>query len=98
MIRQALGGWHTKFFDLQSIKAAAKEQGISDEMLIESLRALSDGHYLNITFGPADHVLEFELTRFGYETGIGAIIHDVEGIRRQIISALVNEPPTGEAR
>jgi DNA-binding IscR family transcriptional regulator len=97
VIRQALGGWHTKLFDLEPIKAAAKEQGISDETLIESLHALGDGHYLNVTFGPADNVFEFELTRFGYETGIGAVIPDVERIRRQVISALVNEPPTGES-
>lgn len=97
VIRQALGGWHTKLFDLEPIKAAAKEQGISDEALIESLHALGDGHYLNVTFGPADNVFEFELTRFGYETGIGAVIPDVERIRRQVISALVNELPTGES-
>jgi hypothetical protein len=81
----------------EPIKPAAREQGISDKTLIESLHALSDGHYLNVTFGPAGNVPEFELTRFGYETGIEAVIHDVERIRRQVISALINEPPTGES-
>jgi hypothetical protein len=97
VIRHALGDWITKFFDFEPIKTAAKDQGVSDEMLFESLHALSEGHYLNVRFGPDDEVFDFELTSFGYQMGIKAVIPDVERIKRQVVGALVNEPPTGES-
>ncbi len=74
VIRHALGDWITKFFDFEPIKTAAKDQGVSDEMLFESLYALSERHYLNIRFGQDDEVfvrVQLESVGVSWSTGIG---------------------------
>nr|WP_062337374.1 toll/interleukin-1 receptor domain-containing protein [Herbidospora sakaeratensis] len=94
IIREAIASGHLLLLDWNIIESRAQAAGVTAEALVESMHALGEGDYVDVSFR-AEHVHDVKLTRFGYSVGISAVLPDVDQVHQRVVSALVNDPPTG---
>ncbi|MGW4792691.1 toll/interleukin-1 receptor domain-containing protein [Nonomuraea sp. NPDC004297] len=94
IVRETLDQVHLLVLGWNNVKGRAESEGLAGEALVESLHALAEGDYVDAAFR-GEEVHELKLTRFGYLTGIEAVIPEVKDVHRRIIAALVNDPPVG---
>ncbi len=76
------------------VQARAEAAGLTGEALWESLEAIAEAELVDVESDPDHHVQRYDLTRFGYATGIGALVPNIADAERAVIAALVNAAPT----
>jgi hypothetical protein len=94
-IREAIKSGHLIVLDWATVEAKAKQAGLTGKKLMESLHALAEGDYVDVDLR-GDHVVHYNLTDYGYASGIEAVIPDLAEVHRRIVALLVNDPPTGD--
>ncbi|UXY29939.1 toll/interleukin-1 receptor domain-containing protein [Streptomyces sp. HUAS TT20] len=94
-IRAAIDTGHPQLLDWPGIERKANEAGLVGANLHESTMALAEQNYLDIRFF-GERVNQADLTPYGYDAGIEAVMPDVDEGRRRTIALLVNDPPTGD--
>jgi hypothetical protein len=93
-IREAISSGNTMLLDWTSVKSRVGQAGLTGDALTESLHAIAEADYVNVRLRSPDHASHYELTRFGYATGIAAVVPDIDDVHQRIIAALINNPPT----
>jgi len=76
-------------------RAKAEERGMTPSAIDEALAALENRRYLTVrSMAGGPHTVE--LSAAAFQKGIDAVIPGAEAARRQVIVALVNDPPAGD--
>ncbi|MDX2545421.1 TIR domain-containing protein [Streptomyces sp. WI04-05B] len=95
LVREALEGEHLFPVDWQAVKSRVEDAGLTNNILNESLHALAEEDYIDITSRSGRIVVD-KLTSAGFAAGLPALISDVEVVHQRIIAAIVNDPPSGD--
>jgi TIR domain len=83
------------FANWPAAKAKAEEQGMTPSAVDESFAALESKRYFKVTsFSAGAHTVKLSSTAF--RRGVDGVVPGAEAARRQVIAALVNNPPTGD--
>jgi hypothetical protein len=83
------------FVNWPAAKAKAEERGMTPSAIDESFAALESKHYFKVTsFSAGAHTVKLSSTAF--RRGVDGVVPDAEAARRQVIAALVNNPPVGD--
>ncbi|MGW2864518.1 toll/interleukin-1 receptor domain-containing protein [Streptomyces sp. NPDC001205] len=93
-IRAALEAGQASLLDWSVVKQQAAEVGLPAAALYESTSALAEHDYLDVHFNDED-VYRADLTNYGYNVGIHAVLPDVDEARRRVIAEIINNQPTG---
>ncbi|GAA3838855.1 toll/interleukin-1 receptor domain-containing protein [Streptomyces coacervatus] len=93
-IREALRTNEMMLLNWAAVKSRAKDAGLSDERVEESLHMLGEQEYVDVTLR-ASGAHDYHLTRKGYRAGISTVLPKVEEHRRAVIAELVNDQPMG---
>lgn len=76
-------------------RAKAEERGMTSSAIDEAFAALEHRRYLTVrSMAGGPHTVE--LSAAAFQKGIDAVLPGAEAARRQVIVALVNDPPTGD--
>jgi hypothetical protein len=76
-------------------RAKAEERGMTLSAIDEALAALENRRYLKVrSMAGGPHTVE--LSAAAFRKGVDAVVPGAETARRQIIAALVNDPPAGD--
>jgi hypothetical protein len=94
-VREALRVGDVMPLDWGAVKSHAKDAGLSDEQLEESLHMLAEQDYVDVTLRLSGNH-DYRLTQTGYRAGIGTVIPNAQEHRRAVIAELVNDRPTGD--
>lgn len=77
-----------------TIKEKTEVRGLTGAVLEEAFAALQQRGYLEIkSMAGGPHTVE--LTPIGFQQGVDTVIPNADAARKQIITILVNNPPTG---
>jgi len=77
------------------VRAKAEERGMTAAAIEEAFAALTQKRYLKVrSIAGGPHTVELSATAF--RRGVDAVVPGAEEARRQIIAALVNDPPAGD--
>lgn len=93
-VREALSSGHLNVLNWAAVESAAKQAGMADVSLVESLHALAEGDYVDVDIR-SDVVIRYKLTEYGYDSGIETVVPDIADVQKRIIALLVNDPPVG---
>ncbi|MEY9997472.1 hypothetical protein ABIE67_009591 [Streptomyces sp. V4I8] len=93
-IREALRTNEMMLLNWDAVKSRAKDAGLSDERVEESLHMLGEQNYVDVALRTSG-AHDYHLTRKGYRAGIATVLPKVEEHRRAVIAELVNDQPTG---
>lgn len=93
-VREAMSGDLLIALNWHEVQARAEAAGLTGEALWESLEAIAEADLVDVESGPDHHVHRYDLTRFGYAAGIGALVPNIADAERAVIAALVNAAPT----
>jgi TIR domain len=94
-IRAAIEGERRQLLDWSAVERQAQAAGLLGANLHESASALAERDYLDVNFR-GDQVDRADLTEYGYNVGIRAVLPDFDEARRRVISEIVNDPPEGD--
>ncbi|MGQ5261180.1 toll/interleukin-1 receptor domain-containing protein [Micromonospora sp. ZYX-F-536] len=94
-IRQAIANGHLIALRWGEIEERAKEAGIPNSRILESVHALAEGDYLDADIRNGGVVIRLSLTPYGFDAGIENVVPDITEIRYRIIAILANGPQTG---
>lgn len=76
-------------------RAKAEERGMTPSAIDEAFAALQNRRYLTVrSIAGGPHTVE--LSAAAFQKGIDAVVPGAEAARRQVIAALVNDPPAGD--
>jgi hypothetical protein len=76
-------------------RAKAEERGMTPSAIDEAFAALENRRYLTVrSMAGGPHTVE--LSAAAFQKGIDAVVPGAEAARRQVIVALVNDPPAGD--
>jgi hypothetical protein len=76
-------------------RAKAEERGMTPSAIDEAFAALENRRYLKVrSMAGGPHTVE--LSAAAFQKGIDAVVPGAEAARRQVIAALVNDPPAGD--
>jgi hypothetical protein len=76
-------------------RAKAEERGMTPSAIDEAFAALEHRRYLTVSsMAGGPHTVE--LSAAAFQKGIDAVVPGAEAARRQVIAALVNDPPAGD--
>jgi hypothetical protein len=76
-------------------RAKAEERGMTPSAIDEAFTALQNRRYLKIrSIAGGPHTVELSATAF--RQGVDAVVPGAEAARREVIAALVNNPPAGD--
>lgn len=77
------------------VRAKAEGRGMTGAVIEEAFAALQQKRYLKIrSIAGGPHTVELSATAF--RRGVDAVVPGAEAARRQVIAALVNDPPAGD--
>jgi TIR domain len=94
LIEQALAAEHLGVH-WPAARAEAEERGMTPSAIDEAFAALQNKRYLTITsIAGGPHTVELSATAF--RRGVDAVVPGAEAARRQVIAALVNDPPASD--
>jgi hypothetical protein len=76
-------------------RAKAEDRGMTPSAIDEAFAALENRRYLKVrSMAGGPHTVE--LSAAAFEKGVDAVVPGAEAARRQVIAALVNDPPAGD--
>lgn len=79
------------------VRAKAVERGMTGSAIEESFAALEQRRHLKVrSVADGPHTVELSATAF--RCGVDAVVPGAEAARRQVIAALVNDPPNGDSQ
>jgi hypothetical protein len=80
------------FVSWPAARTKAEERGMTPSAIDEAFAALQNRHYLKIkSIAAGPYTVELSATAF--QRGVDAVVPGAEAARRQVIAALVNDPP-----